>query len=140
MLLLDSDLVILKDSFLEHLAPRTAMHDFLATYGHRTQLKDYSYSRSFNSGLVFIRWLPDLDYDIMKKNLYQGKAGQDQYIISMFVQKYYKNWDTLSWKWHCRGLKALRQTIPPKVCYTLHDRAERDGILASLNMTRSTIP
>lgn len=136
IVLLDADLLILKKEFLEHLQIRSAAHDFLATYGHAGINEPRKYYRNFNSGLVFMRWLPELDYNILKQNLYKAKGWQDQGIISRFVQEYYKNWDVLSWKWHCRALGRRDIDIPPSECYTLHDRTEGDEVLKSLNRTR----
>lgn len=136
IVLLDADLLILKKEFLDHLQIHSAAHDFLATYGHAGINEPRKYYRNFNSGLVFMRWLGELDYNIMKQDLYRSKKAQDQGILSGFVQTYYKNWDVLSWKWHCRALKRRDIDIPPSECYTLHDRTEGDEVLEGLNRTR----
>lgn len=71
--------------------------------------------------------------------MYDLKSEKDQSIISWFVQSFYNNWDTLSYKWHCRFLHRENQDIPPGHCYALHDKSEADEILRELNMTRLTI-
>lgn len=136
LVLLDNDLLILKDYFLDRLQARSKAHDFLATYGHSGIMNATIYRRNFNSGLVFIRWLPGLNYTDMKDVMYRCKSRNDQGIISEFVQEYYDNWDTLSWKWHCRGLKALKQDLPVRECYTIHDRNEVEEVLQKLGMQR----
>lgn len=140
IVLLDNDLLILRPDFLEHLSIRSRAHDFLATYGHGTMNSSYSYYRNFNSGLLFMRWKPNLDYTNMKKLMYNSNSTTDQAIISRFVQNNYNNWDVLSWKWHCRSLERMHQDIPLSQCYTVHDRQEVDSILTNLNRTRLTIP
>lgn len=136
VVLLDADLLILKKEFLDHLQDRSRAHDFLATYGHAGINEPRKYYRNFNSGLVFMRWLAELDYNILKQDLYKAGKWQDQGILSLFVQKYYRNWDILSWKWHCRALKRRDIDTPPSECYTLHDRTEGDEVLEKLNKTR----
>lgn len=115
---LDSDLLILKDFFLDHLSKRAMAHDFLASYAHKF-VDSFSYTKQFNSGLVFIRRLPGLDYHKLEDLLYERKTQREQGIISNFVQSNYRNWDVLSWKWHCRMLQRLSQDIPLADCYTI---------------------
>lgn len=136
---LDNDLIILKKYFLDRLQARSQAHDFLATYGH-AGIDSSRYLRNFNSGLFFIRHLPNLDYDKMKRMMYDQSTEKDQGIVSNFVQKNYENWDVLSWKWHCRMLSLMNQDIPHSACYTLHDRREYVDILKNLNMTLLKIP
>lgn len=138
VLILDDDLLIMKHTFLDHLAARAQAHDFLATYGHDT-ITSVRYLRNFNSGLMFMRWLPTINYDEMTEALYRNQGARDQSTISWFVQKRYSNWDVLSWKWHCRML-LKKQDIPPSECYTLHDRNEVSQVLKVLNATRLSIP
>lgn len=138
LVLLDNDLLVLKPYFLDRLQARSKAHDFLATYGHTGIMNATDYLRNFNSGLVFIRRLPGLNYTVMKDIMYRSRSRNDQGIISGFVQDHYGNWDTLSWKWHCRGLKALKQNIPAHDCYTVHDRREMEDILHELGMQRLT--
>lgn len=139
MVLLDDDLLILKDYFLDRLAKRAQAHDFLASYGHAGSVRNGSYLQDFNSGLLFIRWLPRLDYSRMERRLYDTESKRDQSIISWFVHSYYANWDILSWKWHCRLLHRLEQDMPPEVCYTLHDQREMKEILSEMNFTRLSV-
>ena len=98
------------------------------------------YHAHFNSGLMFIRRLEGIDYEGMKKMLYELAPDRDQGIVSLFVQREYQNWDVLSWKWHCRFLGKLKQDVPPEHCYTIHDRSEVLGLLKQLNRTRLTVP
>lgn len=133
---LDNDLLILKPDFLDRLAYRSQAHDFLATYGHAGVHDDYLYGRDFNSGLMFVRWKQGVDYGQMMRDMYEAGSKKDQSIISSFVQRTYDNWDTLSWKWHCRGLKKWDQDIPVEHCYTVHDRQEVEEVLQQLGKTR----
>lgn len=138
MVFLDSDLLIIKNSFLDRLQARSQAHDFLATYGHRG-MESHGYYNSFNSGLLFIRKLAGVNYDDLMKRLYEAGGLRDQAIISTFIQKWYKNWDTLSWKWHCRALKEMKQDIPFSECYTVHDRQEAEIVFNALNVSKLTI-
>ena len=138
---LDSDLLILMKQFLNRLSIRSKAHDFLATYAHSImQSMPQPYLSRFNSGLFFVRKLPRLNYDEMKKMLYDSAQKRDQYIISLFVQKRYQNWDTLSWKWHCRQLRVWNQDIPLSECYTIHDREQARKVFRALNRSLLQIP
>ena len=138
MVFIDSDLLILHPQFLIFLQARAAVHDFLATYGHWT-MASWNYYRDINSGLVFIRRLPHLNYSEMVDRLYKRHAWKDQVILGKFVQEKYKNWDTLSWRWHCRALKTMKQDIPYTECYTIHDRLDYRNALKAWNKTLLTI-
>lgn len=139
LLFLDSDLIVLKDEFLTRLYPRTRVHDALGTYGHMSWNVSRYYGH-FNTGLFFLRRLPGLDYTEMLRRMYREKKNGDQGTISLFVHQHYRNWDTLSLKWHCRFLRMEGYDIPPSECYTLHDRREGPGILRELNFTLLTAP
>ena len=111
--LLDSDLLILKDEFLDRLSARTRVHDFLATYGHTWMTKLLQYCKTYySSGLLFIHDLPNIDYNEISQM-----------------------WDILSWKWHCRGLITYKQDIPVSHCYTIHDNSDAKGVFKELNPT-----
>lgn len=132
LLFLDSDLIILKSTFLSHLYPRTRVHDALAAHGH-LNLNASRYYSGFNSGLLFLRRLPGMDYNDMARLMYNDRKNGDQGIISRFVFQHYKNWDSLSLKWHCRFLNRVGYDIPLSECYTVHDRREGWAILKQLN-------
>lgn len=142
-LFLDSDLIIMKPDFLNRMQRRSQTDDFLATYGHLHVNKSrcsHSYHRDFNTGLMFMRRLPDVDYDSIITLMYkERKANHDQRVISAFIQKNYNNWDTLSFKWHCRSLKLYNQDIPLEDCYTIHDRRESTLILKKLRRRRLNV-
>eukprot|EP00737_Agarophyton_chilense_P002733 gb/GEZJ01003138.1/.p1 GENE.gb/GEZJ01003138.1/~~gb/GEZJ01003138.1/.p1 ORF type:complete len:281 (-),score=16.32 gb/GEZJ01003138.1/:701-1543(-) len=138
-LFLDNDLLIMKREFLDHMLQRSRAHDFLASYAHQT-VNSSKYLRNFNSGLMFIRRLPNVDYNLLRASLYFHKLEQDQGVVSDFFQKIYVNWDSLSWKWHCRSLKRTNQDVPVEECYTIHDRSEVVDLLKELNRTRLSIP
>jgi len=70
--------------------------------------------------------------------MYKYKSGSDQSMLTGFVHDYYKHWDTLSWKWHCRAIIRLKNDVPPKQCLTIHDRGEDDILLKYLNRTMLT--
>ena len=134
--LLDSDLLILKDTFLDRLSIRSKAHDFLASYAHLIMRSvPQSHFTSFNSGLLFIRRLPGLDYNDIWDMWRESRTNNDQIIISKFIFERYNNWDTLSWKWHCRYLQEFRQDIPFSECYTIHDRHIANTALKELNLT-----
>lgn len=131
LLFLDNDLIILKEEFLDYMHVRSRVHDVLAEYGHFNR-SSHRYYTPLNSGLLFIRALPDLDYEEMKGEQYFAN-NNDQNAISRFVFDKYKNWDSLSLKWHCRFLQREGFDIPYDECYTLHDRREWPSIMSSLN-------
>lgn len=135
---LDNDLIILQPVFLENLYHRSRQHDFLASYGH-DMTKKSTYRGNFNSGLFFMRRIPALNYTEMRSKMYEWRSIKDQSIVSWFVHKYYKNWDSLSYKWHCRFLIREKQEIPFEDCYTLHDKMEVEDILKKMNRTRLVI-
>lgn len=136
---LDTDLLIMKDEFFKKLYARSRVHDFLASYGHDMSAPAL-YTRDFNSGLFFIRRLANRNYALMAKEMYRTRATRDQTIVSWFIRSFYDDWDSLSYKWHCRALLKGRQTIPTEHCYTIHDRDEIEGLLANISFTRLTIP
>lgn len=138
-LFLDADLMILKPSFLTHIAIRSQAHDFLASYGHAGIDEPRKYYRDFNTGLFFIRYLQGVRYERMIDEMMKHKVGHDQGVVSGFVQETYENWDVLSWKWHCRALEKRDIRVPPRDCYTLHDRSEREKILKELNLPMLSI-
>lgn len=131
---LDHDLLIVKPSFFEAFYPRTRHHDFLAARDQgRGELLNYR--KDFNSGLVFIRRLPDVDPMLLRDYLYtKNTRNYDQPTLSTFVQLHYKNWDELSIKWHCRAMLHHHSDIPVEHCYTLHP--PWDVLLDRLNFTR----
>lgn len=138
---IDNDLLILRDDFLPHLATRALAHDFLATYRHAgMNERRHKFMDSFNSGLFFIRRKQGLQYENMIDLMYEGELNNDQPFLSAFVQKHYANWDTLSWRWHCRYLERMKQDIPVEYCYTVHGRTHLDDALRKLNRTRLSIP
>lgn len=135
---LDHDLVVLKPSFFEALHDRTRHHDFLAARDQGPSIDTYT-TKHFNSGLVFIRRLPDVDPMLLREILYEKpKRNYDQVTLSKFVQRYYKNWDELSIKWHCRALPAYHSDVPLEHCYTLHPPYPDQ--LKELNFTYLTLP
>lgn len=137
-LFLDNDLIIMKSEFLDHMWARSRAHDFLASYAHLS-VNSSRYLRNFNSGLMFIRRLPNVNYTNLRASLYFHRKEQDQGVVSNFFQENYRNWDSLSWKWHCRNLNHGYQDVPPEACYTLHDRNEVNDYLKKMNTTRLTI-
>lgn len=126
---LDSDLVILHKDFLDRLQTRSQDFDFLASYGFMNSCNN-RYYQPFNSGLFFLRQLEGLNYSEMMGLMQREEFDNDQNAISKFVTEKYRDWDTLSLKWHCRflGQKARRgravADISLRDCYTLHGRGE----------------
>lgn len=136
---LDADLIVTRRSFFKRLAIRSFAHDFLATPGHMSYTKVHNYRVDVNSGLFFIRYVPSANYSDLVPLMYRMRNGNDQSVISKFVHKHYENWDSLSWKWHCRSMLRFNWDIPLSDCYTIHDRNERKSLLKTLNYTLSTL-
>lgn len=139
---LDHDLIILKDSFPNALALRSLSNDFVATRAHSHLRKNNSdYFRFFNSGLFFIRALPNHRPYVLREWFYgqEEKTNRDQRIFSQYVHKLYDNWDELSYKWNCRYLDL--QNIPVQDCYTMHEGEQRVyPLLDSINFQFLTLP
>lgn len=138
LVFLDADLILLRDDVLDKLAVRTSVHDFLASYAQGNRNVTNFYER-INSGFFFMRWLPGIDYSEINKIMYTSKTKSDQRCLSAFVKRRYRNWDTLSYRWHCRFLQAGGYSIPWKECYTHHDDAERNMFLKAINFTLETV-
>jgi hypothetical protein len=119
-ILLDHDLVIVKPSFFGALYSRTRHHDFLAARDQGPGMLG-RYKKTFNSGLVFIRRLPNVDPMLLRDYLYtKNTLNYDQSTLSTFIFLHYTNWDELSIRWHCRALPAYHRDVPYEDCYTLH--------------------
>lgn len=118
---IDSDLIILRDTFMPALQARTTHFDFLAAYGFGPY-RNWHYTSQFNSGLMFLRRLDHINYTKMIDIMYDMGTNNDQNVISSFVQKYYRNWDTLSLRWHCRYLYRKEHNIDFSNCMTFHGR------------------
>ena len=149
----DFDLVMLSSSVLEELRLRSQTSDFLATRAHGGFNKKPVYRKDFNSGLVFIRRVPEAQPALLKQYMYDGVANAqyDQAILSYFVHQHYRRWDELSIKWHCRRIREPKNKkntkgsaveshqggIYPDMniqdCQTLHP--PRDWMLQALNYT-----
>lgn len=135
---MDADLILLRDDVLDKLAVRTTAHDFLAAYSQGNRNLSNFYHR-INSGFFFMRWLPGIDYGEIKQIMYEIGTKSDQRCLSLFVKERYRNWDTLSYRWHCRFLQSSGYNIPWKECYTHHDDAERGVFLKAINFTLETV-
>lgn len=120
---LDSDLVILKDELMPRLQARTIGFDFLATYGFVTH-KEWTYHAQFNSGLMFIRRLDEVNYDELFALKSKIQTNSDQVVISRFVHENYIRWDILSLQWHCRYLDRPEHSIDISDCFTFHAHDE----------------
>lgn len=134
LVFLDSDLMIIKPAMMDRLYFRSRAHDFLAS--HAQKLLGSSYFCEMNSGLFFMRWLPNLNYSEMGDIIREKKAIGDQIVLTTFVHRRYENWDTLSVRWHCRYLKRWGFDVPQEACYTIHDRHERREMLKSMNISK----
>jgi len=132
--MLDDDLIIMKEEFVERLYVRSRVHDALATPGHG-EWKVSKYNSHFSVGLLFVRTLPGINYRTMTDSMYERQKNRAQGIISEFIQENYSNWDTLSLRWHCRILRDIGNDIPYSECYTIHDMREGPEMLAALNKT-----
>lgn len=118
---IDSDLVILADRFMPALEARAVHFDFMAAYGFGLY-QNWRYTAQFNSGLMFLRRLPDVNYTKMIDIMYEMGTNNDQNVISSFIHSYYTNWDALSLRWHCRYLYRKENNINPSHCLTFHGR------------------
>ncbi|KAG7374936.1 hypothetical protein IV203_014031 [Nitzschia inconspicua] len=107
----DFDLLLLSISVLEELQLRSRTTDFLATRAHASLREKPLYRNDFNSGLVYIRNVPQADPTLLQTYLYDNVTNsfRDQSVLSYFVHHHYKRWDELSFKWHCRGLREPSQ-------------------------------
>jgi hypothetical protein len=101
---LDFDLAMLYPTVLEEVKVRSRTTDFLATRAQASFRRSPRYRNDFNSGLVYIRKIPEADPMLLRRYMYADVANgnQDQAILSYFVHHHYKRWDELSIKWHCR--------------------------------------
>lgn len=132
LIYLDSDVVVMTPTFFSRLAVRSKAANFLATYGHDEYRAPRHYGY-FNSGVLFIRAVENANFSELMPRMYKHATGYDQSILTNWVYDYYgTEWDTLSWKWHCRNLGLLRIDTPPDECITIHDRKEAPDILARL--------
>lgn len=127
---IDRDLLILKDSLLPHFYPRTRAHDFLANYA-QLQLTKEKYHIEFNTGLFFIRRLPNINYSELIPSFYRFGDNNDQSAVTWLIHTYYSNWDILSFKFHCRWVIDSWK-IPYKHCYTVHDNGMRQKMVDQL--------
>lgn len=118
---LDSDVIILDERFGDMLSARAQHVDFLAAYGFK-RYENWRYLSMFNSGLMFMRRLPEINYTSMMDLMMELKTNNDQNVISNFVLRHYHNWDTLSLKWHCRYLFRPEHDIPLGHCLAFHGR------------------
>lgn len=118
---IDSDLLLLRQEFLPALKARTEHFDFLASYGFGSY-DTWKYSSPFNSGLMFMRRLQGLDYELLMKMMVDMNGNNDQNIISAFVRQFYARRDTLSLQWHCRMLNRPEHNINFDDCFTFHGR------------------
>lgn len=140
MVYIDTDLIIMKPFFLDRLYWLSRAHDFLGTTSHKNYGTSKTYHRAFNSGLFFIRYVDLANYAELLPEMYRGKQWNDQVVLSQLVFRSYRNWDSLSWKWHCRFLLKMKQDIPVGDCYTLHDRREEKMLRAKIKHKLLTIP
>ncbi|KAG7374934.1 hypothetical protein IV203_014029 [Nitzschia inconspicua] len=103
----DFDVLMLSLSVLEELQLRSQTTDFLATRAHTRFREKPLYRHDFNSGLVYMRKVPEADPMLLRTYLYGNVTNsfRDQSVLSYFVHHHYKRWDELSFKWHCRGLR-----------------------------------
>lgn len=140
MVYLDSDLIIMRRDFLDRLYWRSRGHDFLASYDPSGYGKEVKYYNFINSGLFFMRSVKSANYSDLVPRMYKARTGFDQSVLTRFVHQYYKHWDTLSWRWHCRNMLRMKQDTPLRECYTIHDRNEWPKLLKMMNYTLLTIP
>lgn len=118
---IDSDLIILRDDFMPALLGRTKHFDFIASYGFGNYSR-WKYSGPFNSGLMFVRRLDHIDYHELIALMTSLGTNNDQNVISDFIHRKYKRWDTLSLQWHCRYLFRSEHDIDFHDCFTFHGR------------------
>lgn len=133
---LDPDVILLKETFVEHLYPRTRVHNFLATFAHE-MLRKPMYWKQFSTGIFFMRRLPNIDYSTVGDDAnFNSTVRSMQEALTHLIHSSYDNWDSLSLKFHCRRvIKAFE--IPPSDCYTVQDNVEGPVLLANLNQTFS---
>lgn len=134
---IDSDLVILNDTFMPLLHLRTIGFDFLAAYGFVTH-KEWSYRSQFNSGLMYIRRVSGVNYDDMFRLKEKIQTNSDQVVLSQFIHQQYVSWDVLSLRWHCRYLERTEHSINIQDCFTFHAHSDvRRQFLRDFNWSKS---
>lgn len=131
---IDSDLIVVKPEMFDAMYARTKHFDFLAAYGFvKPSFNLYS---NFNSGFMFMRKLPHLDYTHMETMMRERGYVNDQAVVSSFVQENYQHWDSLAMQWHCRFIYQKNMNIRPSDCYTFHGRGpELVRFLHDINLT-----
>lgn len=132
---IDTDFAILHDVFMPELQSRTQYTDFLAVYAF-SPLASWTYNTAFNSGLMFMRRLDNLDYDYLLDIYARMRTNGDQNVISSFVRKFYTRWEPLSLRWHCRFLERPENNIPRDRCLAFHGkRLKRNAFFREQNIT-----
>lgn len=131
----DANLIVVRTAFFRALQLRAHAHDWLAAYTHRGRRKGWRYRNRFNSGLFFIRALPGVDYKELMPKMYAWDTGSDQSVLSEFVFQYYRNWDSLSVRFNCRGVLRFKDDVPLEDCLGFHDRFETPAMRKKLNLT-----
>jgi len=87
---LDADLLVMHpEKLFRGLASRALTTDFLATYAEGASKEPAKYKNYFNSGMMFIRYIPELNYSELLPRMYEAKSGFDQSILSGFIHDYY---------------------------------------------------
>jgi hypothetical protein len=133
----DFDLVMLYPTVLQELRARSQTTDFLATRAHGSFNKKPKYREDFNSGLVYIRHVPEADPALLRQYTYTkvANAHYDQAILSYFVHQHYHRWDELSIKWHCRLLREpKRKNALTKKKTTTRQEDTYNGIYGDMNI------
>ncbi len=139
LIYLDSDAVVMKPEFFRMLHARSRVHDFLAAYGHDAYRSPKHYG-FFNSGVMFIRAIPQANFTELMPRMYRYATGFDQSILTGFVFDKYQNWDSLSVRFHCRFLLQFEIDTPPAECLVIHDRREAPRLLRALGYKLLTKP
>lgn len=138
LIYLDADVIVMTPRFFTMLAARATVHDFLASYVHESYAELPQYYGVFSPGVLFVRHKRGASYLALLPRLHKYEERAHRAVLSGWVFDTYANWDSLSWKWHCRGLLRFRQNTPPAACLSIHDREEAPALLKLLNYTLLT--
>ena len=101
----DSDLIVVREAFIDSLQLRAQAHGWLAAYGHRVRREK--------------------PYD----------TRNDQSVLSDFVFRYFTYWDFLYTRFNCRGILRFKDDLPLEDCLGIHDCSESDVLRGKLNLS-----
>lgn len=128
---LDRDFIILNESFITRLYPRTRVHDMLISYDH-THYRTWDWRKQINSGMFSLRRMQNIKYTRLIHDYYAIGDNDDQPVVGRLMFDQYENNDFLSYQFHCRFITDIIK-FPPKLCLALHDRGNEFTMFKRMN-------